>query len=203
MTKQFVPFTPQDSVMLLIDYQTGTIGFARSNSRNRMVHNARALARVAKTLQMPVVLTTSLENQIQGPLLPDIQELLPEASEVRIKRIGVTNAWMDPDFRNAVLQAAGGRKNIIMAGLTNDVCIVYPSITMAQEGFNVQVVQDAGGSVNKLSEEAACRRWESYGVVSTSTNQLIAELAADWESEVGSRLVPIMVEEVVAHLGDE
>ncbi|MFB0620834.1 hypothetical protein [Streptomyces sp. AGS-58] len=58
----------------------------------------------------------------------------------------MANAWHDPNYRNAVLEAAGDRKNIITAGLTNDVCIVYPSISMVEEGFNVQVVQDAGGS---------------------------------------------------------
>lgn len=148
MAEKFTPFTPQDSVMLLIDHQQGTLNFCRNISRKTIVQNARALARIAKALDMPVVLTTSQEDHAQGPLIPDMQEILPEAYEARIKRSGMANAWHDENYRNAVLKAADGRKNIIMAGLTNDVCIVYPSISMVEEGFRVQVVQDAGGSPN-------------------------------------------------------
>ncbi|MGB3685607.1 MAG: hypothetical protein WA991_07270 [Ornithinimicrobium sp.] len=78
-----------------------------------------------------------------------------------------------------------------MAGLTNDVCIVFPSILMVQESFRVQVVQDAGGSPNTIGEDAARRRWESYGVVTTSTNQLIAQLGVDWSTADGGKLIAI------------
>ncbi|MFD3701443.1 isochorismatase family protein [Streptomyces sp. NPDC058646] len=202
MPEKFTPFTPQDSVMLLIDHQQGTLDFCRNISRTTIVQNARALARIAKALDMPVVLTTSQEDHAQGPLIPDMQEILPEAYEARIKRSGMANAWHDENYRNAVLKAADGRKNIIMAGLTNDVCIVYPSISMVEEGFNVQVVQDAGGSPNAIGEDAARRRWENYGVVTTSTNQLVAELGVDWSTEAGGKLIQITFEEVISHLDE-
>ena len=75
-----------------------------------IIQNTRALARFAKALDMPVVLTTSQENHAQGPLITDLTEILPEAYKARVKRSGIAN----------------GKKNIIMAGLTNDVCIAYP-----------------------------------------------------------------------------
>ena len=81
---------------------------------------------------------------MQGLLLPELKELLPEEYDSRIKRKGITNAWDDINYKEAILKAANGRKNVIMAGLTNDVCIVYPSISMVEEGFDVQVVIDAG-----------------------------------------------------------
>jgi nicotinamidase-related amidase len=199
MAEKFTPFTPQDSVMLLIDHQQGTLNFCRNISQKTIVQNARALARIAKALDMPVVLTTSQEDHAQGPLIPDMQEILPEAYEARIKRSGMANAWHDENYRNAVLKAADVRKNIIMAGLTNDVCIVYPSISMVEEGFRVQVVQDAGGSPNAIGEDAARRRWENHGVVTTSTNQLVAELGVDWSTEAGGKLIQITFEEVISH----
>ncbi|MGA4960310.1 isochorismatase family protein [Streptomyces lavendulocolor] len=202
MAEMFTPFTPQDSVMLLIDHQQGTLNFCRNISQKTIVQNARALARIAKALDMPVVLTTSQEDHAQGPLIPDMQEILPEAYEARIKRSGMANAWHDENYRNAVLKAADGRKNIIMAGLTNDVCIVYPSISMVEEGFRVQVVQDAGGSPNAIGEDAARRRWENHGVVTTSTNQLVAELGVDWSTEAGGKLIQITFEEVISHLDE-
>lgn len=202
MSTKFTPFTKSDSVMLLIDHQVGTLGFCRNISRATIVANTRALARVAAALDMPIVLTSSQEGHAQGLLIDDVQQLLPEAYEARVKRGGLANAWSDPHYRDAVLKAADGRKNIIMAGLTNDVCIVFPSIAMVEEGFRVQVVQDAGGSPNAIGEAAARRRWENHGVVTTSTNQLIAELGVDWSTDDGGKLIAIAFEEVISHLDE-
>ena len=48
-------------------------------------------------------------------------------------RTRVVNAWAYPDFRKAVL--ATGRKNLIMAGVTTDVCLIFPSIDAALEAL--------------------------------------------------------------------
>ena len=66
-----------------------------------------------------------------------------------------------------------------MAGLTNDVCVVYPAISAFSDGYEIQVVVDAGGSPTKMADDAALRRIESAGITLTSTNQVLAELAAD------------------------
>lgn len=92
MAEKFTAFTPQDSVMLLIDHQQGTLNFCRNISRKTIVQNARALARIAKALEVPVVLTTSQEDHAQGPLIPDMQEILPEAT----RRGSSARAWPMP-----------------------------------------------------------------------------------------------------------
>src|ERR1044072_3933396 len=118
-------FKKEDTVMLLIDHQVGTLNFCASWTRELIVSRTRGLARVAKALDIPVVLTTSQEDHAQGPLIHDLQELLPEEYVNRVKRAGITNAWNDENYKAAVLKAANDRKNVIMAGLTNDVCIVW------------------------------------------------------------------------------
>jgi nicotinamidase-related amidase len=72
---------------------------------------------------MPLVLSTSLEDKFQGPLLQDLREIAPTAYEERIKRPGVIDAWLYEPFRKAVEKT--GRKKIIMAGLTNDMCVLF------------------------------------------------------------------------------
>ena len=52
-----------------------------------------------------------------------------------------------------------------------------------------QVVADAGGSPSKMGDDLALRRMERHGVTLTGTNQLIAELAADWSTPAGGRIV--------------
>jgi nicotinamidase-related amidase len=194
-------FKKEDTIMLLIDHQVGTINFATNRPRAMIVSRTRALARMAKALDIPVVLTCSMEDQMQGLLLPELKELLPEEYDNRIKRKGITNAWDDVNYKEAVLKAANGRKNVIMAGLTNDVCIVYPSISMVEEGFDVQVVIDAGGSPTQIADDIAQQTWEKAGVRTTAINQLITEFASSWENEDGGKLIQILGEEIIPTFG--
>lgn len=196
--KQFIK---DDTVMLLIDHQTGTLNFAANRPHEMIVSRTRALAKFAKALNIPVVLTSSQEDHAQGPLIQDLQELLPQEFADRVKREGITNAWDDENFKNAVLKTAAGRKNVIMAGLTNDVCIVWPSISMQEEGFNVQVVLDAGGSPSQIADDIAQQTWESQGVRTTTINQIISEMVHNWATEDGQKVLPILFEEVMSKVG--
>ncbi len=117
-----------------------------------------ALAKTAKILGMPVVMTSSQEQNVQGPLMSELAELLPKEYEARIKRAGIVNAWKDMNFANAV--RATGRPNLIMAGVTTDVCLVFPAIDAVNEGFAVQAVLDASGSPFELSEEMSADAWK-------------------------------------------
>ena len=87
-----------------------------------------------------------------------------------------------------------------MAGLTNDVCIVWPSISMQEEGFDVQVVIDAGGSPTEIADDVARKTWESQNVRTTSVNQLVSELVFSWETPEGQKVVPILFEEIFSKL---
>ena len=145
------------------------------------------------------MITSSQEDHAQGPILPAIANILPEAHAARIKRPGVVNAWAYPDFRDAVL--ATGRKKLIMAGVTTDVCLIFPAIDAALEGFAVQAVMDASGSPSDLSEEFSRQRMHDAGVVLTATNTLIAELAQDWSRPEGGQLIQVLVQEVLPRMG--
>lgn len=191
-------FTVENAAMLLIDHQQGTIKLARNLPYAEIVQNTRALARTAVESGMPLVLTSSMEDHFQGLLLDDLKEIAPEAYNNRIKRPGVVDCWEYGEYKNAVL--ATGRKKLIMAGLTNDVCIVYPAISAIEDGFDVQVVVDAGGSPTTLADETALRRMEKHGVTLTSTNQVMAELANSWSEGVGQTIQTIMYQEVLAKL---
>jgi len=184
------PFSAQDSALLLIDHQLGTMQLVKNLPLEVVRRNTLALAKTAKILKMPVVLTSSQEENIQGPLMPELAEILPEAFKARIKRAGIVNAWDDDNFRKAVERT--GRKNLIMAGVTTDVCLVYPTISAVEQGYRVQAVLDAGGSPFDLSEETARRRMEKAGVVLTATNTMLAELAQNWARPEGGALLGIL-----------
>ncbi len=184
-------FTPDNSALVLIDYQVGTLQLIRSMSSDLSLRNAVMLAKAAEKLGMPIVFTTSQEDHAQGPLAPALQEASPSAYKARVKRVGIVNAWADPQFSGAV--EATGRKNLIMGGVTTDICLIFPSISSAQLGYTVQAVIDASGSSYEIQEEMARRRMEQAGVILTTTNTAIAELVQDWSSPAGSELVKLLV----------
>ncbi|MGW3149550.1 isochorismatase family protein [Streptomyces sp. NPDC001177] len=189
-------FTPEESAVLLIDHQVGTMSWARSAEFEDIKLRALALARAAKALGMPLVLTSSMEDQPQGPLLAEFAEIAPEEFAARIQRTGAVNAMDDPRFAAAV--KATGRRNLIIAGVTNDVCTIYPTLTALAQGYNVEVVADAGASITKDADDISLRRMERAGADITSTNQVLAELATDWSSPNGQNILPIMFDLIPA-----
>ncbi|TAK61527.1 isochorismatase family protein [Methylobacter sp.] len=188
-------FSPTNSVLLLIDHQLGTMKLIRNIPLDVVKRNTLALAKTAKILNIPVVLTSSQEQNVQGPLLPELEQILPEAFAARVQRAGIVNAWNDANFKKAV--EATGRRNLIMAGVTTDVCLVYPAISACRDGYQVQAVMDASGSPYELSEDMSRRRMEREGVVLTATNTLMAELAQDWSRPEGGQLLAILFQDVL------
>jgi len=189
----------QKTALLLIDHQVGTLQLVKNIERELAQRQAIALAKMAKVLDIPVVLTSSQEDRAQGPILPELAAILPKEHAARIRRPGIVNAWAYPPFRDAVL--ATGRKQFVMAGITTDVCLIFPAIDAAREGFAVQAVMDASGSPSELSESLARRRMQDAGVVLTATKTLIAELARDWSTPEGKRLISLLFSDVFPALG--
>ena len=187
-------FTPDNCALVLIDHQVGTLQFVHTMSPETSLQNAIMLAKAAKAYDMPVVLTTSQEDHPQGPTAPALQEALPEAYKNRVKRTGIVNAWADPNFSAAV--RATGRKKLIMAAVTTDICLIFPAISAVQEGFEVLAVLDASGSSFDVQEELARRRMATAGVMLTTTNTAIAELVQDWSTPQGSQLIQLLMASV-------
>lgn len=188
-------FTSENTALLLIDHQIGTMKLINNISLEVVKRNTLALAKTAKILNIPVILTSSQEEHIQGALIPELSSILPEAFETRIKRAGIVNAWNDTNFKSAV--EATGRKNLIMAGVTTDVCLVFPAISACEEGYQVQAVMDASGSPFEISEDMSRRRMENQGVILTATNTIMAELAQDWSRPQGGELQQVMFQDVL------
>lgn len=185
-------FSKENAAMILIDHQVGTMGWAKSMPYEELKRNALMLAKTAKIMNLPTVLTSSMEEYAQGPLISELEDILPEAYANRVKRMGIVNAMEDEHFEAAVRGTQ--RKKLIIAGVTNDVCTVYPALQAIREGYEVQVVADAGASPTKMADDIALRRMEKAGITLTTTNQVIAELVGNWATPEGNELVGILME---------
>ena len=83
-------FKIEDTALVLVDHQVGTISWAAElapGEADQLKRWVRFIARFAKDSKMPIVLTSSMETAAQGLLLPDIATLLPDEYEKRIKRM--------------------------------------------------------------------------------------------------------------------
>ncbi|MEV4452188.1 hypothetical protein AB0K24_43615, partial [Streptomyces mirabilis] len=77
------PFAADNTAILLIDHQMGTMGWVRSIPFEQMKANALALAQTAKAVGIPLVLTSSMEEYAQGPLLTELQPRMSSPSGSR------------------------------------------------------------------------------------------------------------------------
>ena len=183
-------FKPETAALVLIDYQVGTLQICRTTPSDVALRNAVTLAKAALAFDMPIVMTASQEDQVQGPTAEPLQRVAAKAYQARVRRVGIVNCWDDPAFKKAVVET--GRRQLVMAGITTDICLVFPAISAALEGFEVQAVIDASGSPFETSEDMARRRMERAGVVLTATNTIVAELVRDWATKAGGKLVPLL-----------
>lgn len=192
-------FTRDNTVLVLIDHQVGTMQLIKNIDVEVVKSLTIALAKMASILNIPAVITSSQEDQAQGAVISELAEILPDAFEARIQRVGIVNCWDDPAFVAAI--KATGKPNIIMAGVTTDVCLIFPAIDAVADGYKVQAVLDASGSPTDLSEEMARQRMHDAGVVLTATNTLIAEVAQEWSSPEGQQLITLLFTDVFPALG--
>jgi len=183
-------FDPENAAMLLIDHQVGTMAWTHSHDINLVKQNAIKLAKIAAALNLPVVLTSSMEDYVQGPLIPELKEILPQAFEARVKRPGIVNAMHHDGFNKAV--KALGRKKLYVAGVTTEICVTFPVLQMLDEGYEVQASADASASYTKYGDDLALERMRQAGAIITTVDQIISELAIDWTSPNGQKLVGIL-----------
>lgn len=181
--------TPGNAVIAMIDHQTGLLLSCRDQDVHLTKANIRGLCSMAKTLDLPSVITASMPQGPNGPIMPDILELL--GNNV-IERPGEINAWDNTDFKGAI--EATGRKKIIMAGVVTDVCLMFPAISAVADGYDVYAVVDASGTWNETVRNAAMMRMTQAGVKVTTWAAVLAELMHDWRSEKGMELGGVLGE---------
>ena len=169
-----------DAVVLLIDHQAGLISLVQDFSPGDFKNNVLALANSAKFFKLPTILTTSFENGPNGPLVPELKELFPDAPF--IPRPGQINAWDNEDFVKAIKST--GRKQLIMAGVVTDVCVAFPALCALEEGYEVFVVTDASGTFNETVRYAAWARMASAGAQMMNWFSVACELHRDWRNDI-------------------
>ncbi|MCP1496631.1 nicotinamidase-related amidase [Pseudomonas migulae] len=172
--------TPENSALIIIDYQPVQVSSIRSMPRDELVFNITSVARAALNYKLPIIHSTV--NVATGRNKPPIQELQEVLGHLPTYDRTSINSWEDTEFKQAV--KALGRKKLIMTALWTEACLTFPVLDAIQEGYEVYVPVDAVGGTSLAAHEAALRRMEQAGAKLISRVQMYCELQRDWAREV-------------------
>jgi isochorismate hydrolase len=136
--------TPKNSALVIIDYQPVQVKSVASMDRRALVENITTVAKLAMLFGLPVVLSTV--NVKTGKNQPTIHQLTEVLGDIETYDRTSINAWEDAEFQAAVKTT--GRKKIIMAALWTEACLIFPTLDMLREGYEVYPLADAVGGTS-------------------------------------------------------
>ena len=168
------PLTSENAALILVDHQVGLMTGVRDYSTGELKHNVVALAKAAKALKLPIIVTTTARDTMWGPTFPELVEALPG---VEIIDRSSVNAYDDARVARAI--EATGRGKLIFAGLSLEVCAAFPAITAVGRGLDAYVAVDACGTFSETKHHVGLLRMVQAGVVVSDYTTLMVEILKD------------------------
>ena len=165
---------------LLVDHQVGLFSLVDDFEPIQYKNNVLATAALAKYFKLPTILTTSMEDGPNGPLLPEIVKMHPEAP--KIPRPGQINAFDNEEFVAAVKKT--GKKQLLVSGIVTEVCVGFVTLSALEAGFDVFVVTDASGTFNRTARDGAWSRMTQAGAQLLNWFGVACELHRDWRNDM-------------------
>jgi nicotinamidase-related amidase len=184
--------TPQNSALILIDYQPSQFATVRSTGPDLLLKNIVSTVETAKAFGLPIVHSTvNVASGQQQPTVPDLAELLEDSPPIDRTSI---NSWEDVDFLAAV--RATGRRKLIFCALWTEVCMAFAALDALREGYEVYPVVDAIGGTSVEAHRAGIERAVQAGGVPIGWVSLACELQRDWNRlETVPQVVEIVLTE--------
>ncbi len=165
---------PDDTVFIFVDHQPQMAFGVTSIDRQQLKNNTVALAKAAKLFGAPIILTAVETKSFSGYIWP---ELLDVVQQTPIERTSM-NSW-DSDELVASVKATG-RKKLVIAALWTEACLLFPTLSAIEEGFEVYIITDASGGTSPEAHDVAIRRMEQAGAHSLTTINAVLEMQRDW-----------------------
>lgn len=168
---------PNDTVILLLDHQTGLLQTVKDVPPAEVRTNAVALLNIAQLAGAPVIMTASEPNGPNGPLIEELEQLKGSKAQY-VPRKGEISAWDNAEFVKAV--EATGRKTLVIAGIWTSVCVNFPALQAKADGYKVYFVTDASGDPSVMASQTTMARAVQGGIIPVTTNVVLCELQRTW-----------------------
>jgi nicotinamidase-related amidase len=167
--------TPTDHALILIDFQSQMSFATKSIDAINLRNNAALISHAAAGFKVPTILTTVAEKSFSGPMFEEITAAFP--GQALLDRTSM-NTWEDAAVIKQV--NAIGKDRLVFAGLWTSVCIVGPTLSALDQGYEVYIITDACGDVSDEAHERAVERMVQAGVRPMTSLQYMLELQRDW-----------------------
>ncbi|KAH7016466.1 isochorismatase [Microdochium trichocladiopsis] len=175
-----------NSIVAVVDVQVGLLSLIHDIDPVNYRNSILAHADLARVFDLPVVLTTSSQSGPNGPMSHEITNMFPDVQVVQ--RHGEINAWDNAEFREAIEKS--GRKQVIIAGVTTDVCTTFLALSLREAGYSVWANVEASGTTSELVRTLANERMVRAGVNVVSWFSIAADLLRDWRSPDAPKMIP-------------
>src|SRR6059058_4758432 len=166
--------TQDNAALLLVDHQIGLFTGIRDIDVAQLKHNVVGLAKAAKVLGLPIIATTTSRDSLWGPTIPELAAVL---SGIDIIDRTTVNAWDEPRFVKAV--KATGRRKLIIAGVSTEVCLAFPAISATAIGYDAYAVIDASGTFSETKRITGLLRMVQAGVIVADYAAVAVEMLKD------------------------
>ena len=183
--------TPQNSALIVIDYQKNQLGTVRSMDTDLLLENIVSTVKLAKLFELPIVHSTiGVAAGRDESTVPELAELLEDYPPIDRSAI---NSWEDVEFLAAV--RATGRRKLLLCALWTEVCMAFPALDALREGYEVYPVVDAIAGTSLEAHRAGLERVVQAGAQPIGWVSLACELQRDWARQ---ETVPGVVEIVLS-----
>lgn len=166
---------PSNHLLIMIDHQSQMAFATKSIDPITLRNNAALVAKAAREFKVPTILTTVAEKTFSGPMFDEIKSVFPDAKTIDRTTM---NTWEDARIAERVNQI--DKAKVVFAGLWTSVCIVGPTLSALDQGFEVYVIADACGDVSDEAHQRAMERMIQAGVRPMTALQYLLELQRDW-----------------------
>jgi nicotinamidase-related amidase len=170
--------TPQNSVLLLVDYQKAMFSGVGSGDRTTIKNCAVATAKAASILGVPTVLT-AIYPEGNGEFIKEITDLFPQV-KVIARKLPSFDA-LEEDTVLAAVQASG-RKKLVLSGLWTSMCFAFTALHGLREGLDVYGLMDAAGDATLDAHQYGIKRMLQAGVIPITWETITSEWMHDWDN---------------------
>ena len=175
--------TADNAAVLLVDHQVGLFSGVVDLDVLTLKHNVDALAKAAKVLGLPTIVTATAPEGVWGPIIP---ELLTARPDLDVLARTTVNPWDEPSFAQAVTTL--GRQKLIIAGVSTEVCLGLTAIRAVGLGYAVYAAVDASGTFSMTKRETGLLRMAQAGVIVTDYATTMVEILKDNASPLANDL---------------
>ena len=140
-----------------------------------VIHVGGLMSRIAAVMGIPVIVTEQYPKALG--------RTVEEVKQAWVKGQTVVEKTKFSMCLPQVVEAARGKKNVVLYGIEGHVCVQQTCLDLLEQGFNVHLLSDGISSQYSLDRSAALVRMREAGAVLSTSQSVIFELMRDTQYE--------------------